>query len=272
MTGSLLWGVLSLIRILTLSIERISIHQLGRKSLGSLPTMCIGFGGASILLWIMTLCFSNPQWILSTVWSGMIYALAFGMYTAALTKGPLSIVSPWSNITVILLWLFHPTNDLVSWIGFILFSLGVLLMIQMHMNRAILFMIGGSICLAIARVIDVQHLGISPLDYGASQFTVISFWMMIPLLLQKKFMHTIRVIRIEPQWSFIAASSNAAAYLTLFLLLHWLHPATVEAISTLASGTALVAGVYFFQEKPKPKEILSSILMILGTLILLWNE
>lgn len=271
MGGIFVVGVLSLIRIVTLTSERIALHSLGQARRGAMATMGIGFGGAAVVLWVMAFAQGSTVFINSTVWAGFIYAIAFAFYTAAIAKGPLSVVSPWSNATVILLWLIHPSENILSWAGICLFAAGAFLLTQRNLSTAVIWMLVSDILLASARFIDVRHTALSPIAYAASLFTVISIWMFIPIILLRKASSMVSLIRTQPGWSFIAASSNAAAYLTLFLLLRYLHPAAVEALSAFASGVGTLAGIYLFHESQGARKILSAAMMTLGTIFLLFG-
>lgn len=264
-------GLLSLIRVVTLSTERIALHRLGQARHGTLATMGVGFGGAAIVLWGLTFALGDAHWVPSTVFAGGVYAVAFGLYTTALVRGPVSVVSPWSNATVVLLWLFHPVDNATSIAGLFLFAIGAALLTTKHMSTAILWMILSDILLASARFIDVGHLGESTLAYAASLFTVIGLWMLIPLIVQRRTSSLAKLVRVEPGWSFIAASSNAAAYLALFCLLHFLHPAAVESISVFASGITTLVGILVFHERQNRMKLISASLMTAGAIFLIYG-
>lgn len=264
-------GLLSLIRIMTLATERIALHRLGQARYGTLATMGIGFGGASIVLWLLAFVQGDVGWIGSTWFTGAVYALAFALYTAALVKGPVSVVSPWSNATVVLLWMFQPDDSPYSIFGLILFGIGSALLITKHLTKAILWMIASDALLAVARFIDVSHLNESTIAYAASLFTVIGIWMFIPILVRKQMGHVAKLLKAQPGWSFIAATSNAAAYIALFCLLRFLHPASVESISVLASGLTTIVGIYVFHERQNRMKVISSALMTAGSILLIYG-
>lgn len=262
-------GVLGLIRIVTLSGERVALHRLGQRESGWLATMVIGFCGAAAVLWVMNLWQGAGSWRLVTLWIGAIYAVAFSLYTAAMARGPVSVVSPWSNATVVILWLLHPSGGILAILSLTLFALGAFLLTGYKVSAPVLWMLLSDGLLALARIADVHHVAESPVAYATNLFTAISIWMIIPLFLARKLGLVTRLVRTEPGWSFIAASSNAAAYLALFCLLRFLHPAIVEAISAVASSVAAFFGVFFFHEGGAVRKTTSSICMTLGTVLLL---
>lgn len=264
-----------MIRILTLSVERLALHELGKSRYGTLATMGVGFGGAAVVLW--GLAFTQmgrgvPVWIPSAVWTGALYALAFAFYTASLVKGPLSVVSPWSNATVILLWLFHPAPDWLAWISLILFAAGAYILTNHEMTYPVIWMLVSDVLLALARLMDVHHVHQSAIAYSASIFTMIGLWMLVPIVVMGKAPSLIRMIHEEPGWSFVAASSNAAAYMALFVLLRWVHPAAVEAISAVGSSVAAILGVWFYHERHARRKVASAGLMAIGTVLLLYSQ
>lgn len=269
--GAVLIGLLGLIRVVTLTSERIALHGLGRANRGALATMGIGFGGAAVVLWFMSFLEGQPVWMPSTLWSGFIYALAFGFYTASLAKGPLGVVSPWSNATVVILWCVEPSSHLASWAGVALFAIGAGLLTSKGLTTPVIWMLLSDVLLASARFIDVNHVSQAPIAYAASLFTVITFWMFVPIILFGKLGEVWRLTRLEPGWSFIAATSNAGAYITLFILLRWIHPAAVEAISALASGVATLSGILFFRETQGKRKVISAVLMTAGSILLLYR-
>lgn len=269
MTEVLIIGLLGIMRIFTLSSERIALNRLGQAGYGALATMGVGFGGAAIVLWIMEWWTGTGGWVGATFWTGAIYALGFGFYTASLARGPLSLVSPWSNATVILLWLLHPTGNLLAWASLFIFSIGAFLLSSLEISYPVVWMLISDGLLAIARLRDVHNVHQPSIAYAASLFTVIGGWMLIFLLLLGHVRPLLRLVWREPGWGFIAASSNAAAYLSVFNLLRWLHPAAVEALSAVASSIAALFGVYVYHEEQGKRKIASSILMTVGTILLL---
>lgn len=270
--GNLLAIVVGLVclRILTLTTERVSLNRLGKPGgYGALTTMAIGFGGAAMVLLLMSLFDGVPIPFKTTFWIGALYALAFGLYTASFVKGPIGLVSPWSNATVVLLWLYHPLDSTEAWWGLFLFAVGVLILTHRQFSSAVVMMLASDVVLAVARLMDVRNTGHAPVAYAAGMFVAIGAWMLIPLIVSGQYKNVFPLLRREPGWSVVAATSNAAAYLSVFTLLNWLHPAVVEAFSALASSLATFVGVLVFHERQALQKIFSSILITIGTILLL---
>lgn len=261
--------LLGLFRIFALTAERIAIHGLGEARQGSLATMGISFGGASVVLWAFALHAGQMQWVASTMWTGMIYAAAFGLYTKSLVTGPVSTVSPWTNATVVLLWIIHPFGGMWSWIGLSLFAIGAAFLTTRPFNMSVVWMLASDALLAIARLIDVHHVAQPEMAYAASLFTAIGLWMMVPTILFDRVASLTKLFFIRPVWSITAASSNAFAYLALFAMLRFVHPAVIEAISTMASVAATLFAIIVFKEGQGGRKIFASVLMTLGTICLL---
>lgn len=257
------------LRILTLTVERVSLNRLGKSGHGALATMAIGFGGAAIILVFMSLFDGIPIPFAATFWTGALYALAFGLYTASFVKGPIGLVSPWSNATVVLLWIYRPIDSTEAWWGLLLFAVGVLILTHRQFGRAVVMMLASDAVLAVARLMDVSNNDHAPIAYAAGVFMAISVWMLIPLFVSRQYKHVFALSRLQPGWAVVAATSNAAAYLSVFTLLKWLHPAVVEAFSALASSLVTFVGVFAFHEKHGLRKLLSSILVTAGTILLL---
>ncbi|WAH38688.1 hypothetical protein [Alicyclobacillus dauci] len=262
-------GLLGLFRIATLTAERVAIHGLGKARQGSLATMGIGFGGAAVVLWLVAWWQGQVIWVPSTMWTGVVYAVAFGFYTASLTQGSVSAVSPWTNATVVILWLIHPFGSLLSWSGLGLFALGAWFLTVRRISRAVLWMLISDVLLAVARFIDVTNADQPPLAYAASLFTCIGLWMLVPIVLFGEIPSLARLFFLRPGWSVTAACTNAAAYVALFGMLKFVHPAVIEAISALASVAATLVGIVFLKEAQGRRKILASTLMTFGTVLLL---
>ncbi|GEO27351.1 hypothetical protein AAC03nite_31360 [Alicyclobacillus acidoterrestris] len=262
-------GLLGLIRIASLTAERVSLHGLGRVRQGALATMGVGFGGAAIVLWIFAASQGQLIWIGSTIWTGILYAVAFGLYTISLSDGPVGVVSPWTNAIVVMLWLLHPFGSAWSLLGLALFAIGAWLLTVRQWNRAVLLMILSDALLAIARLIDVANRSQPPIAYAASLFTAIGLWMIVPSVFLGKTQNLAKLFFLKPGLSIVAASTNAIAYITLFAMLRWVNPAVIEALSTMSSVTATIVGVVFLHETHGLRKLASATLMTLGTVCLL---
>lgn len=270
-SGVTIITMIGLIRIMTLTCERVALNRLGQAGKGALATMGVGFGGAAVVLWMMSILYGEDVLLDSTLWTGALYAVGFGFYTASFARGPIGLVSPWSNATVVLLWLYHPMTDFTAWIGLIIFGIGALILTHRQMTYPVIWMLISSVLLASARIVDIHHVASSPIAYATGVFTAISLWMLVPIIATGNVKSLIHLTVREPGWSFIASTSNAGAYLSLFILLQWLHPATVEALSAFASSLTTFVGVFWFHETHAKRKIISSLFVTTGTILLLFS-
>ena len=87
-------GLVTLIflRIGALTGERVAFHGLG-QDYTPLATTTIAYGGAAVLLWIISAATGHLEWIGSAFWPASVYAVSFVCYTAALALGPVGLVS-----------------------------------------------------------------------------------------------------------------------------------------------------------------------------------
>lgn len=270
----MLIGSLMLLRVLSLSGEQLSVHGLGRDISQPLATMVITFAGAACILWVTAAMHGEAHWIGATIWSGAIYAVTFGLYTTALGIGPVGDVSPWTNGTIVLLWLVQPTGGMLSVAAMLLFAFGAWRLVGRRLSKAVLMMIAGDILLVTGRLLDASHTGYPLYAYAASQFTSVVLWMLVVVVLFSAGGSVTRLFCMRPLWAVGAATANALAYLTLFALLKWLPPTLVEAASSVAGFLATLFGVVFFHEAEGRRKVWACSLMTIGVLCLLldhWN-
>lgn len=266
-----LMGLLMCLRIAALGTEQVSLHGLGKQGAGALASMVVAFGGAACVLWGVAAAVGQAEWVGGTIWSGALYTAAFGLYTAALAAGPVSTVSPWTNATIVLLWLIRPTGGVWSILGMALFVYGAWKSVSGgRISRPVLWMLAGDAGLVCARFWDAARAGNPPpLAYAASQYLSISLWMCVLVVATDRWRDVWHLASARTGWSVAAAASNATAYATLFALLQWLPPAVVEAASSLAGlGAAFVGALVFHEPQPRSR-VAASIWMTVGALVLL---
>jgi drug/metabolite transporter (DMT)-like permease len=272
MDGIMIVVELVLLRIVALAGERVVFHALGKGQRSALPTMCVAFGGAAIILWLFAMATHQVTWVGLTIWIGAVYAGAFGLYTKALAMGPVSTVSAWTNLTIVLLWFIQPTGGVVSTIGIVVFTGGAWLLLSRQVTRAVWLMVCSDILFIAARLLDASHTHIPTFSYAASLYTSISLWMVVPVLATAQTRAVVNLVIRKPIISLAAAVSNGVAYVTLFALLHWMTPALVESISSLAGFAATLAGIWVFHEEQGMRKISASLLMTIGVLMLLFSQ
>lgn len=271
-------------RLVALSGERVGLRGLGRIRAGRPLTVALeAYGGAALLLWAAAGLTGHLTWVWPAVLTGLVYAVAFGAYAAALSQGALSSVSAWSNATAVLLFLQHPTGGWVSWLGLALFGLGGGWLWQAGRagvrgaddRRPILWMLICDAALVAGRGIDVGHgmhsLG-QALPYAATVYTTVAAAMATVRLRVGGGHGGPRSVGGHAGWLAVAAMGNALAYLALLRLLADFPPAVVEAASAGAALSAAGLGVICFGEKNGGPRLLAAGLLTLGAALLVYDH
>ncbi|PSR35332.1 MAG: hypothetical protein C7B46_01290 [Sulfobacillus benefaciens] len=267
----MVWWIIT--RLGLLSGERVAFHGLG-KNRSALATMVVAYGGASIVLWLAAVVMGTARFVPATFWSGGVYALSFGLYTTALSKGEVGQVSAWANATPVLLFLWHPTGTIWAWLSVMGFLGGALWLggIGKRINRGVVLMLLSDLILVLGRLLDVGHVGIEPLAYAASLYLVVTLWMVLASILFGKMTSVWQLLRERPIWALASAVSNGGSYLTLFMLLGMMPVTLIEAVSALAGIGATVVGVFGFHERGRRRKIVAATVMTLATILLLYDH
>lgn len=262
-----------MLRVGVLSGERVAFHGLGRGR-GPLATTAVAYGGAAVLLWMAALWTGQAHWIGQAFWPGAVYAASFGLYTASLVRGPVSVVSGFANATVPMLFLLDPRWDAMSGFGMALFGGGAVLLLarRQRFSPAVLWMLLSGAALAAGRLMDVTHQSMAPLPYAASLFTSVVLWMLVPVTAYSQWPEVASIVRQRTAWVLLACTTNAVSYLTVLALLRRISPAMVEAVSAWAGVLATVAGVVIFREGGGRKKAIAAVLLTAGTVILLFSQ
>lgn len=266
-----LWPLV-LIRLASLTGERVSFHGLGHRR-GALEATTVAYGGAALLFWLGCVASGHMTWIGAAFWPGAVYAVSFALYTAALTEGAVGEVSGFANTTVFLLFLVDPTWDPWSLAGMAMFMAGSILLLEPRpkFSRPVLWMVLSGAALVVGRLLDQRSLTAVSLPYAASLFTSVLLWLAVPVTAFRLWGRTGRLAATRPVWSLASASFNALAYWTVLELLRRVSPVLVEAVSALAGVGATALGVVMFKEGRGLQKLLATLLMTAATLILLFR-
>lgn len=267
-----LWALI-MVRLAVLSGERLAFHGLGRGK-NALATTAVAYGGATVLLWLAALLSGHAYWVGLAFWPGAIYAVSFVLYTAALAKGPVSVVSAFSNATAVLLFFSSPVWDWRAWAGIALFALGGAFMVPWRGRppASVLWMLLSDVALAVGRLLDAHVQGVDTVAYAASLFTSVTVWLVVPLTAYARWGDVRQLMSDRPGWSLLSAGTNGLAYLTVFELLKRMPATMVEAVSAWAGVLATVAGLVLFHEGGGRRKIIAAVLMTVGTVILLFSR
>ena len=260
-------------RVGCLTGERIFFHYLGEKRNG-LATTLVAFGGAAALLWIAAVCVGPIDLVGGAFWPSLIYAAHFALYTTAFGMGSVSTVSPWTNLTVLLLFLWAPAGGLLAWAGLGAFGIGMWLLVGRHPTHwtPVLAIVAASLLLAVARLADVGRSTGPALAYAASMYTWVSLWIGIVVLVAGRTEEVAGLLRERPLWSLFSAGANAASYITLVLLIRELPLAGLESLGSVAALAATLIGSFWLKEPAGKRKIMASWLMSGGALALLWDH
>lgn len=267
-----LWGLI-LVRLAALSGERLAFHGLGRNR-DALATTTVAYGGAAVLLWAVSVAMGQGYWVGAAFWPGAIYAVSFALYTAALAKGPVSLVSAFANATVLILFLLAPHWDMRTLAAMGLFLIGAVMLIPrgQRPSRAVVWMLLSDVALVFGRLLDVGNQTVASMPYAASLFTAVTLWLAVPLTLYGHWGDVLDVVRTRGAWAIPAAGLNGLSYLTVLELLRQVPPALVEAVSAWAGVLATILGVIGFHEGGGKVKIAAATLMTAGTMILLFSQ
>lgn len=264
---------LILLRVGALTGERVSFHGLGRKN-NVLVTTVVAYGGAAVFLWGLSGATGHLTWIGQAFWPGSVYAVSFALYTAALARGSVGVVSGFSNVTVLMLFVLAPRWDVVSVAGLGLFLAGSWLLIPRGsgLSWPVAWMSASGMALVIGRLLDASHLPAMSLPYAASLFTAVVLWISIPVTLYGLWGDAVRLVRCRPAWVGAACGFNGFSYVTVLELLRWVSPTVVEAVSACAGVGATVAGVAVFGEGQAVRKSIAAAMMTIATLIMLFSR
>lgn len=270
-------GLVTLIflRIGALTGERVAFHGLG-QDYTPLATTTIAYGGAAVLLWIISAATGHLEWIGSAFWPASVYAVSFVCYTAALALGPVGLVSGFANVTVLMLFALNPRWDAGSVLGLFLFIGGSVVMAQGASKsrdaKSVLWMLASGAMLVVGRLLDFNHLPPVSIPYAASLFTAVLGWLAIPVTVYGIWGKAISLVQQRPGWVFFASGFNGLSYVSVLELLRFISPTLVEAVSACAAVGATAAGVVVFREDACFKKSLSAAFITAGTLLMLFSR
>ena len=271
------------LRIILVGTERIFLTKNKLGQFNSVVVASVFFGFASILL-LPGLLLDLPTNFTSveifalsfSLLSSLFYAVGFYAYVKALSVEDATLIAPLYNSS--LLWLlilsaiFLSDNltltriggGVVLFIGFFFLHSGSLKeKIQKIKNsKGSLYMISGSLFLAIGRTIDASAISqTNAVLYAISMNFFVGFYLFIVTILQGN-LHIIREIKNGSLLNlFGAAICNGWAYLFLLLAIPYLQVTVAEPLSLLSVFvTAYLANKYLGEQV---KERIPGIIIIL---------
>ncbi len=257
-------------RVVSLTGERIFLHVLGEGEPGPVTTT-IAFGGAAALLWAVAWASGHAQIAPAAFFPSIIYACSFAIYTAALSKGAVSAVSPWSNLSVLFLFLVAPDSGWWAWSGLAALGMGTALLVTGTTTDVIpvWMMIGADVLFVVARVLDVGRAPGSAVTYAANLYGWVTVWIGGFALALGQGHRIIPLVQRRLRWSFLSSLTNAASYLSFILLMPRLPLWVIEGLGSIAALIATLIGSFWLLEAMAWRKIVGSSLMSLGAVLLL---
>jgi uncharacterized membrane protein len=199
--------------------------------------------------------------------------VSFTLYTAALTRGPVSLVSGFANATVLMLFLIAPDWNQDTVLALSLFVAGAVVLVPIHKRIpvAVVWMLLSDAALVVGRTLDAKQSIALSLPYAATLFTSVVGWLIIPVTAYGLWGSCGRLLCTRPVWSLVSALCNGLSYLTVLSLLKVVAPTLVEAVSAWAGVAATILGVVTFREGRAFWVVGGAALMTAGTVILLFS-
>ncbi len=264
-------------RIVSLGLERILVKKLGTDA-DSISTAFIFIGLSPFFLAyfaIPHLAYYPELWLIFI--SGIVYALAFILYSKSLSTGDASLVSPLYNFNVLFLLII--SNIFLDEPITLLKITGILLMVYgisflnkqpniLKSLQAVIYddacrmMMMSSLLIAIGRIIDGYSVRtVPPVLYGFAVDVAMAGYLFLFLVLQKKLPNVTALFLKKPVLSLSTGALSAGSYFCLLYAFSKMDVSIVEPASMLSMiVTVLLARILL-------QEIISN--RLIGVLIML---
>ena len=303
------WAVAALGgRIALLGAERIVVKRLGADSNGVAPAFLF-FLIATLMLAPLLPFVDFPAdagWLLLVAANGLVYAVAFVLYVAALAAGEASFVSPFYNFNVLFLLLLAgiflaEAITAAKLAGIALLVAGSWMLarstaqarphglarlarhgrgevvgpaaaagsVGQANRRAAFLMIGCSLLMAIGRTVDAfQVRSVGSIVYSFAIYSANTVWLGCFVLVSRRGGETLRLLRARP-WTAVAAGAvNAFSYVLLLVALGSMEVSVAEPASMVSLLVTLGLAWVVFRERVAGR-VLPTLVMIAGAWMLL---
>ena len=271
-------------RVIFLGLERIIVKKLGTGADG-VSTAFIVLGLSAIFLSFLAISpdmqFYPGLW-LSPV-SGLLYSIAYILYSRSLSTGEVSLVSPLFNFNLLFLilltyfFLDEPVT-LLKIVGILLMVYGISFLNRQRnillSLRAVLYdhacrmMITSSLLIAFGRVIDGYSMrDIPPVLYGFSVDVASTTYLFLFLIAQKKLPNAVMQFRKKPVLSLTAGTISACSYLCLLYVFTKMQVSIVEPASTLSVIVTVILAKIVLKENIRAR-MTGAVIMLAGTWLL----
>lgn len=260
-------------RVAVLAGERVAFRRLGDGA-GGYATTLVAFGGAWVVLMIAAGAAGSLTMVPAALFPSLIYTLHFTLYTAAFAEGPVTAVSPWTNLPIVMLYAVNPRGGALAWGGIAALALGAWLGISGDRGRIrpLLLIIAADVLLVGARLLDASRVPPSPLGYAANLYGWVTLWLLLYGCASDRVGEAFRLVRGRPAWATLASVANGGSYLTLAFLVRRVPLPVVEALACLAALTAALAGAYWLNEPTTGRKMMASWLMSGGAVALICDH
>lgn len=260
-------------RVAVLAGERIAFHGLGEGS-GGYATTLVAFGGAGLVLAGAAAAGGSLTLVPAAFLPSLVYTVHFVLYTTAFAEGPVSAVSPWTNLPVLMLFALNPQGGVLAWAGVGSLALGAFLGFWEGRGkiRPVLLIVAADVFLVIGRSLDAGRVPVTPLGYAANLYGWVTLWLVIYGCASGRVVEAFRLIRGRPVWTALASLANGGSYLTLAFLVRRLPLPTVESLASLAALAAALAGAYWLNEPTTRRKMMASWLMSGGAFALICDH
>jgi hypothetical protein len=272
------WGIvivsaLAAVRVAVLAGERVALRRLGAGG-GGVATTLVACGGACLALTAAAWGTDSFTAVRVAFLPSLLYTLHFVLYTAAFAEGPVSAVSPWTNLTVLLLFLVHPRGGPLAWAGVSVLAFGAGLAIAESRGRPrpIVLIVAADVLLVVGRSLDATRLSVPPIGYAANLYAWVTLWLLIYASASGRLSDAYRLVARRPGWAAMASLANGASYVILVILLRILSLPAVEGLGAVAALAAGLAGAYWLNEPTTGRKMMASWLMSGGAVALICDH
>lgn len=286
----MIWAYIALLgRILMLGYERIVVKQLGTNS-DSVGAAFLFFSIATVFLIPVLFFIDMPtdwSFLLWVLLAAAIYSNTFVLYVRSLSLGEASLVGPLYNFNVFFLLILTSVflGEKITGLkfaGIFLLFYGTSYLNEqtnpvkslkaLFTDRACQLMILCSFLMAFGRTIDGYAVqSVSPVFYSFALYFMISVFLLIFILLKKRWSFTMDLLRRKPVPSAIAAFINAYSYLFLVIAFTKIEVSIAEPASMLSMIVTVILARFIFRENIRQR-LIGVIIMIMGAWLLTSDE
>ena len=271
------------IRVLLVGLERVLLRRMSEDG-GTTECAAAFFGVAVLVLLPFSGLQHVRQWsfLRLAVPSGMIYAVAYWLYVAALTGADVSAVAPLSSTSTVfvvgLAAVVHGEGLAPAKVLGALLIAGGAVFLQWRSHgvsggappRAVAAMLAYALLTAVTRMLDKAHAATGSVPAGAYAvcvFAVVAACHLAVLLATDGWDRLRRLARRQPLAVACAGVCNGGSFLLLLLAMATLPVSIAEPVTALSLLVSAGVAAIWFRE-PAGARLLPTIAMVAGTWML----